>query len=289
MTGRLVRWPLALYPRSWRNRYGAEVADLTDELIATGETTALRAGLNLILGAAIEQRRAAAASAGAVLVSGLLTAIAAAGIVLGVTRWQQVTDTKPYFDSHPIGVLLLVVVVVWLMLEVTGILQVPQRREGAIRAGRGGWWVAALACLIAANTWLYLAPSIVPVATIRHGGVAFAVGAAILVAGVILRGCALVTLGQYFTVIVQVSPDQPVVAAGPYRLVRHPGYAGGLLASIGVGLMSGNWVGLAAMTLLPLIAIVWRIRIEESALIATLDNRYRSYAAARKRLVPLVW
>ena len=289
MTRRLVRWPLALYPRSWRNRYGAEVADLTDELIATGETTALRAGLNLMVGAAIEQRRAAAASAGAVLVSGVLTAIAAAGIVLGVTRWQHVADAMPYFDSHPIGVLLLMVVAVWLMMEITGTLQVPQRREGAIRAGRGSWWFAALACLIAANTWLYLAPSIVPVATIRYGAFAFAVGAVILCAGVILRGWARVTLGQYFTVILQVSPDQPVVAAGPYRLVRHPGYAGGMLASIGVGLMSANWVGFAAMTLLPLIAVVWRIRIEEGALIATLDNRYRSYAAGHKRLVPLVW
>lgn len=126
-------------------------------------------------------------------------------------------------------------------------------------------------------------------ATIRYSGVAFAAGAAVLVAGVILRGWALVTLGQYFTVIVQVSPDRPVVSSGPYRFVRHPGYAGVMLATIGVGLMSGNWVGAAAMTFLSLIAVVRRIRIEESALIATLDGRYRAYAAAHKRLMPLVW
>ena len=87
----------------------------------------------------------------------------------------------------------------------------------------------------------------------------------------------------------QASPDQPVVATGPYARVRHPGYAGALLASIRIGLMSGNWVGLGAMTLLPLFAIVWRIRIEENVLTATLDGRYRSYAATRKRLVPLIW
>jgi protein-S-isoprenylcysteine O-methyltransferase Ste14 len=109
------------------------------------------------------------------------------------------------------------------------------------------------------------------------------------VAGVILRGWALVTLGQYFTVIVQVSPDRSVVSSGPYRFVRHPGYAGVMLATIGVGLMSGNWVGAAAMTFLSLIAVGRRIRIEESALIATLDGRYRAYAAAHKRLMPLVW
>jgi protein-S-isoprenylcysteine O-methyltransferase Ste14 len=89
------------------------------------------------------------------------------------------------------------------------------------------------------------------------------VGLAFLIAGVGLWGWALATLGQYFTIIVQASPDQPVIATGPYGRVRQPGYAGALLASIGIGLMSGNWVGLAAMTLLPLFA--------------------------RKRLVPLIW
>jgi protein-S-isoprenylcysteine O-methyltransferase Ste14 len=35
--------------------------------------------------------------------------------------------------------------------------------------------------------------------------------------------------------------------------------------------------------------IVWRIRIEERALLTTLDDRYRRYATQRKRLIPLVW
>ncbi len=38
-----------------------------------------------------------------------------------------------------------------------------------------------------------------------------------------------------------------------------------------------------------LVIVLWRIRIEESALLATLDGRYRSYAAQHKRLVPLLW
>lgn len=43
------------------------------------------------------------------------------------------------------------------------------------------------------------------------------------------------------------------------------------------------------MVLLPLAAIFWRIRAEENALLATLGDRYRSYAAQHKRLVPFVW
>jgi protein-S-isoprenylcysteine O-methyltransferase Ste14 len=37
------------------------------------------------------------------------------------------------------------------------------------------------------------------------------------------------------------------------------------------------------------LAIAWRIRLEENALLKTLGDNYRSYAADHKRLVPLVW
>ena len=80
-----------------------------------------------------------------------------------------------------------------------------------------------------------------------------------------------------------------MVTAGPYRVLRHPSYTGLLLAFTGVGLASANWVGLAAMAVLPLTAILWRIRAEERALTATLGDRYGGYAAQHKRLVPLVW
>ena len=53
--------------------------------------------------------------------------------------------------------------------------------------------------------------------------------------------------------------------------------------------MWGNWVSLATLTVLMLAFIIWRIRTEEEALLATLDGRYRAYAARHKRLVPLVW
>src|ERR1022692_1756372 len=73
------------------------------------------------------------------------------------------------------------------------------------------------------------------------------------------------------------------------RSARHPGYAGGMLAMIGIGVLWGNWVTLATVTLLWLALIIWRIHFEEGALLTTLDSRYSSYAAQHKRLVPLVW
>lgn len=38
-----------------------------------------------------------------------------------------------------------------------------------------------------------------------------------------------------------------------------------------------------------LAGLLWRIHVEESALLGTLGDGYRAYASQHKRLVPLVW
>ena len=85
------------------------------------------------------------------------------------------------------------------------------------------------------------------------------------------------------------SADQPVVATGPYRILRHPSYTGLLFAFVGCGLMVGNWVSAIGSVALVLTALVDRIRVEERALDAALGDRYRDFAARRARLVPYVW
>ena len=78
-------------------------------------------------------------------------------------------------------------------------------------------------------------------------------------------------------------------AAGLLFLIVVPAWGAILLACAEVGLASANWAGLAALTLLPLALLLCRIHVEENALLATLGDKYRSYAAQHKRLVPLVW
>ena len=197
---------------------------------------------------------------------------------------------KPYFDTnHIAGPLLLIVTMAWGAMEVSQFSQGLEARKGATKIGGATSRAVFWTCLIAASVFLYLAPRIVPAAAIRPGAAAFAAGMAILVAGLVLRGWSFKTLGEYFTFTVMVSSDQPVITAGPYRLLRHPSYTGILLACAGAGLASANWAGLAAMALLPLAVILWRIRIEENALMTTLGDRYRAYASHHKRLVPLIW
>jgi protein-S-isoprenylcysteine O-methyltransferase Ste14 len=197
---------------------------------------------------------------------------------------------KPYFDTNYLaGPLLLIVAMAWGAMELSQRSQVVGARKGAIKVGGATSRVVFWACLIAASAFLYLVPRLVPAAAIRPGAVAFAVGMVIMVAGLVLRGWSFKALGEYFTHTVMVSSDQPVVTTGPYRVLRHPRYTGFLLACIGVGLASANGAGLAAMVLLPLAVILWRIHVEENALLTALDDRYRGYASHHKRLVPLIW
>jgi protein-S-isoprenylcysteine O-methyltransferase Ste14 len=195
---------------------------------------------------------------------------------------------KPYFLTHPVGIVYFLVLASWYGLEIRQYIR-QRARHSVAGADSQNFWVAFWIATSAAVVMLLAASSLVPAAEIGHAGTLFAVGMAMLVTGAALRIWSFETLGKYFTFTVKVSSDQPVVTAGPYRVLRHPGYAGGLLATIGIGVLYGNWVSLATLAVLFTAIVVWRIVVEERALLATLAGTYAGYAAHHKRLVPLVW
>jgi protein-S-isoprenylcysteine O-methyltransferase Ste14 len=88
--------------------------------------------------------------------------------------------------------------------------------------------------------------------------------------------------------IVEVMPGQRVVDTGPYAVVRHPMYAGGLLLFLGTGLALGSWWG--TLLVVPITAgLVARLLHEERFLAERLDG-YASYQQRlRWRLVPGLW
>src|SRR5690349_11491363 len=111
-----------------------------------------------------------------------------------------------------------------------------------------------------------------------------------IVGGVALWAWCFRTLGHYFTLTVQTSADQPVITAGPYRVLRHPSYAGLLLALLGVATVAmRNWLSLLVVAVAVGGGLAYRIRVEERALLRDLGADYRAYAATHKRLVPFVW
>ena len=97
------------------------------------------------------------------------------------------------------------------------------------------------------------------------------------------------TLGRFFSLEVQVQREHRVVNTGPYRLLRHPGYAGVLFGFVGLGLALQSWLSLLVLLLATTTALAYRARIEERFLVAELGDEYVLYMARTKRLLPYVW
>ena len=104
-----------------------------------------------------------------------------------------------------------------------------------------------------------------------------------------MRWWAIRTLGKQFTRNLQVTDDHEFVVEGPYRHVRHPSYTGLLLALLGIGVANGTLVSVAAVLVLPLPAIIWRIHVEEAALETAFGPVWLDYVRRTHRLVPHLW
>ncbi len=112
---------------------------------------------------------------------------------------------------------------------------------------------------------------------------------ALLIAGLAVRWTAIVSLGKAFSVNVAIRESQEMYRGGLYRLVRHPSYSGMLLIFLAVGLVSRNWLGLAVALVPTTAALLYRIQVEERALVTAFGDNYRSYANETKRLIPGVF
>lgn len=114
-------------------------------------------------------------------------------------------------------------------------------------------------------------------------------GVSLVLAGLVIRWAAILSLKRSFTVDVAVAKDQRVVETGLYRWVRHPSYAGSLLSFAGFGWTLRHWTSLAVIVVPITAAFLYRIHVEEEALRAGLGEAYASYARRTKRLVPFVY
>jgi len=187
--------------------------------------------------------------------------------------------------SPVVRTLLPVTAAVWAIFEIR---QGMQRRTEATAVDHGSRMVIRV-CTLIGVVGAVTSRRALTTATIGTGPDAEWLGLILMWCGIGLRLWSFQTLGRYFTFTVQTSDDQTVVSTGPYRVIRHPGYAGILLAVVGIGFVMDNWISLVVLTAGVACGLVYRIRVEEGALSRDLGGRYQDYARNRKRLVPFVW
>ena len=119
---------------------------------------------------------------------------------------------------------------------------------------------------------------------------------ALQVAGLVTMAAALAVtfwaqmVNRFFSSVIRIQKDrgQYVITSGPYRFVRHPGYAVAPFLFVGGSLALGSWLA-AASSLLLLVPLLRRTAQEDRILRAELDG-YAAYAEkVRYRLIPGVW
>jgi protein-S-isoprenylcysteine O-methyltransferase Ste14 len=111
------------------------------------------------------------------------------------------------------------------------------------------------------------------------------VGLAAQVGAFGLRVWAMRTLRGHYAHSLRVVPDQPLVRSGPYRYVRHPGYASVLLLWLGAAVTARNL--LAPVLTLAAVGTAYRHRMDaEDALLRRELPGYAEYAATTPRLLP---
>ena len=81
-----------------------------------------------------------------------------------------------------------------------------------------------------------------------------------------LRWWCIATLGPQWNTRVIVVPGAALVAGGPYRLLRHPNYVAVVVEGFALPLVHTAWVTAGAFTVLNLLLLSVRIRVEEQAL-----------------------
>jgi protein-S-isoprenylcysteine O-methyltransferase Ste14 len=108
-------------------------------------------------------------------------------------------------------------------------------------------------------------------------------------AGLLLYVWSVLTLGADFRTAVQLLKGQRLVTRGPYRLLRHPAYTGGILVFAGIGLAGGNWLAAVAAPLAVALGYAWRIHVEEIALREKFGAEFEAHKCRTWTVIPLIW
>ena len=123
---------------------------------------------------------------------------------------------------------------------------------------------------------------------VPEGQVATHAGVAATILGLAFALWARFAIGRNWGGDITVQEGHTVARTGPYAIVRHPIYAGFMLATLGTAIAFGEVAGLIS-TALVMICWGYKARLEEAFMIEKFGQEYEQYRRDVKGLIPYVW
>jgi protein-S-isoprenylcysteine O-methyltransferase Ste14 len=176
----------------------------------------------------------------------------------------------------------------WILSEVLVLLVTRTRRGGGEVKDRGSLvvlWVVIFGAMFA-GSWM---GAVYEPARFHAGHWLAYVCVGLLAVGLAVRWTAIYTLGRAFSANVAIRETQRLNQTGLFRVMRHPSYTGMLLIFVAMGLNTRSWLGFGMIVALPMVALLYRIHVEEAALTGAFGAEYVEYSQKVKRLIPGVY
>lgn len=115
------------------------------------------------------------------------------------------------------------------------------------------------------------------------------IGIALFAAGVYLRHLSIKHLGKYFVTKVQITSDHKLITEGLYEWIRHPSYTGLILGFLGAILFLQAPLAAGLFVALGIPAYLYRIKVEERALLSAFGQQYENYMGRTYALLPYIY
>lgn len=168
-------------------------------------------------------------------------------------------------------------------------MSVRQRRKGkVIRSGdKRSIWFLTLSIMI--GYALSFGIGATRIGRMDYSTTFFAVGVALIIAGLAIRIHSIKALNQQFTYTITQIDNHMLIESGLYKHIRHPGYLGQLIIFGGIAVGLSNWLSVILMMASVLPGDAYRINAEERFMRDQIGEGYAQYQMRTKKLIPMVY
>jgi protein-S-isoprenylcysteine O-methyltransferase Ste14 len=164
-----------------------------------------------------------------------------------------------------------------------------QKGERTIVTSGDKMSIWAIVISISAGYWLSFIIGSTRIGRVYPWNTFFAIGAILVVTGLIIRVISILTLKKQFTYTVTKIENHELIETGLYKRIRHPGYLGQLIIFTGIATTLSNWLSIIFMFVPVFLGFIYRIRVEEKFMTEQMGQKYIDYQKRTNKLIPKIF